>query len=373
MMGEKKKTKTEKLLDDFRNSKIKHSLFTDFKDLKEYYLSDSQKERLARKWWFTRIFYLSWWLLITIFRKLTPARRLLFFTGLLITFFFSNPIKLDVGFNLVIDIERIGVTLIVIVLMLELKDKLLARFELEEGQAVQKALMPDMQPDIPGWETWMYSRPAKQVGGDLVDYLETEESHYGVLVGDVSGKGLKAALLMAKLQTIIRSLAPDCTSLAALGTKVNKIFYRESLPTVFSTLLYLDIRAENGNVGVLNAGHLPPIIYRGGSYEKMPKGNKPGGKGNLALGISAKAEYTSQKLHLEPGDMVLLYSDGLNESRNRAGGFYEDLRMREILPQLAHLSATEAGERLLEDIAEFSKDVKAHDDLSLVLLRRKPV
>src|SRR5512138_3275825 len=92
------------------------------------------------------------------------------------------------------------------VLMLELKDKLLARSELEAGRTVQLALMPDRPPVVPGWDIWLYSRSANDVGGDLVDYLQIDPQRLGVMLGDVAGKGLPAALLMAKLQATLRAL-----------------------------------------------------------------------------------------------------------------------------------------------------------------------
>lgn len=95
-----------------------------------------------------------------------------------------------------LDLHFVGFAILLVVLMLELKDKLLAREELEVGRSVQSALMPDKNPNIPGWEIWMYTRPAKEVGGDMVDYLKFSEERLAVAVGDVAGKGLGAALLL---------------------------------------------------------------------------------------------------------------------------------------------------------------------------------
>jgi len=122
---------------------------------------------------------------------------------------------------------------------LELKDKLHAKTELEEGRSVQNALMPEENPKVDGWDIWLYTRPANDVGGDLLDFTKISENNYGISLGDVAGKGLSAALLMAKLQSTIRAIVPDYISLSEFGNKLNHIFCRDSLPKLFSSLIYI--------------------------------------------------------------------------------------------------------------------------------------
>ena len=106
-----------------------------------------------------------------------------------------------------IHFPTLGIAILLFILMLELKDKLLAREELEAGRAVQRALMPDSGPTIPGWDVSLFTRSANDVGGDLVDYVPLDDQRNGLVLGDVAGKGLPAALLMAKLQSTLRALA----------------------------------------------------------------------------------------------------------------------------------------------------------------------
>jgi len=248
------------------------------------------------------------------------------------------------------DTKIFGFALLLFILMLELKDKLLAQSELEEGRAVQRALMPKTNPSVPGWDLWLMTKPANEVGGDLVDYLELGKNRFGVALGDVAGKGLKAALLMVKLQATLRALAADFSSLAELGRKLNTILRRDSLPDSFISLVYLELGPESDKVRLLNAGHLPP--------------------GSAALGVLAGAVFVEQEIALQPGETLFVYSDGLTEARNEAGEFYGEERLTNLLPTLTGLSATDAGVRLMLEVERFIGEAKAHDDFSLVVLKR---
>src|SRR2546425_3758516 len=110
--------------------------------------------------------------------------------------------------------------------MLELKDKLLARDEIEIARQVQLALLPSRHPQPDGWSLWSFMRPANDVGADLVDYIELPEGRLGVVLGDVAGEGLGAALLTAKLQATLRALVPPCPALSGLGPQMNDILHR---------------------------------------------------------------------------------------------------------------------------------------------------
>ena len=129
--------------------------------------------------------------------KLTPTRRVLLALGLFFLAVGNFQLR---SANVHITVPAFGPIFIIFVLMLELKDKLVARHELEAGRSVQFALMPESTPAIPGWDVWLYTRPANDVGGDLVDHVPIDTTHHGVALGDVAGKALPAALLMVKLR-----------------------------------------------------------------------------------------------------------------------------------------------------------------------------
>jgi serine phosphatase RsbU (regulator of sigma subunit) len=228
---------------------------------------------------------------------------------------------------------------------------------------VQRALMPERCPSLEGWDVWMYTRPANDVGGDLVDCLEVEPGRVGFALADVAGKALPAALLMAKVQSTLRALATEVPSLSALATRTNTILCRDGLPNRFATLVYLDARHHSGLLRLVNAGHMPPVRITGEAFHDLPHGN-------MALGMMPGATYQEQEVDLQPGEMLVVYSDGLTEALNQAGDFYGDDRMRAVFPTLSALSARDAGARLLASVDAFIGETRPYDDLSLVILKR---
>ena len=345
------------LRDDLLRGDFNRSIRRDFDELKELMLDEDRQGQLKTMSQTNRWFHSAWWLLRSVFLKLTPSRRLLVALGII--FLFINPEGSANGSNLHI----VGALLFFFVLMLELKDKLIARNELQSGHAVQEALLPPRSPSVPGWDIWLYSRPANEVGGDLMDFMQTGDNLYGIAVGDVAGKGLKAALLTAKLQATLRALVMDFPSLNTLAARLNQIFCRDSLPNIFASLIFLEIRSDAGTVRLLNAGHFPPLLVRGTSVSRVDRGG-------MALGLSAMATFTEQHLDLREGDMILVYSDGLIEARNEEGGFYGDERLLTLISEIGGKTAITIGETLVADVDRFAGEAKRQDDLSIAVLQR---
>lgn len=164
----------------------------------------------------------------------------------------------------------------------------------------------------------------------------------------------------------LRAYAWEVDSLVELGTKTNSIFCRDGLPNRFATLVYLDVPCGSGTVKVLNAGHPPPIVVRAaesGRTDTLPPVAMP-------LGIRPGAIYLEQSFDLAPGDVMLVYSDGLPEATNEAGEFFDDERVRNLLPDLLGVSADTAGQRILASVHAFVGEQRPYDDLSLAILRR---
>ncbi|MCK6620662.1 MAG: serine/threonine-protein phosphatase [Calditrichaceae bacterium] len=341
------------LKNDFRTTEFKKSLAYDFNEAKEYYLDKEQLARLERMGAFKRWIYSTTWLLKALFLKLTSARRILLLVSMLLIITDNDQSAKSL----------LGGLLLLFILLLELKDKLLARHELFEGHLVQEALMPERTPALPGWEAWLFTRSANEVGGDLVDFIELENNRYGLVLGDVVGKGLRAALFMARLQAIVRAMLPDFESLGDLGTKLNRIFYRDVRGN-FATLIYLEINPDSRRIRFLNAGHLPPVIFNSVEAREAPKGGP-------ALGLIPDAGYEEQSIELREEESLLIYSDGLTETRNERGTFLGEERVLKFLPRVAADSAAAIGERLVAEVIRFMGMAKAHDDLSLIVLKPK--
>jgi hypothetical protein len=351
------------LREDIKTADLWTSLRRDYKELEKFYIDDEKKLRLDKMSWLKRLIYLQWWLFKSMLLKLTPVRRILLFIG----FFFILG-----GGSIIIQTEHVrssgnwqiaGGMLLVFVLMLELKDKLLARDELEAGRKVQQALMPDPNPSIPGWSVWLFTRPANEVGGDLVDYLNFGSNRNGLVLADVSGKGLQAALLTAKLQATVRALGQDYEFTSKLVSKINEIFHRDSLPNMFASLLYAEIAPDSAHIKFVNAGHLPPLLLQSGVIRETTKGEQ-------ALGLIRESSYTEQSVELQPGDVFFAYSDGLTEARNERGEFFGPERLLRLLPGWQNLSAEKIGKAVTSEVDWFVGEARANDDLSLVILKK---
>jgi sigma-B regulation protein RsbU (phosphoserine phosphatase) len=351
------------LWNEVQRNGLRRSIDRTFVDLQDFYLDDRARERLLGMRKVRRAIYLVAWLLKSLFFKLTPARRVLFVLSVVLMWQASSIEQRGQMTHISVHFPFLGIATLLLILMLELKDKLVARDELEAGRSVQRALMPDSNPTIPGWDVWLFTRSANDVGGDLVDYVPVADGRFGIALGDVAGKGLPAALLMAKLQSTLRALALEETSLVALGQKTNRILCRDGLPNRFATLVYLDVSAHSGFVRLLNAGHLRPIVIRGRTLEELPIGA-------MALGMLPEATYFEQGVELADRDVLIVFSDGLTEAMNSQEEFFSDERLRDRLPALAGMAAQDIGTRIVAAVDEFVGDARPHDDLSLVVLRR---
>jgi len=330
--------------------------------LEAFYLTADDRQQLAGMRPFRRWTRRILWLVVGLLMKLTPARRVMLAASLAFLILGLQRIDIDTV-HVALRFPLLGSLLLFGVLMLELKDKLIARDELEAGRQVQLAMMPAQRPQVPGWDVWLYTRPANDVGGDLVDHLQIDESRHGVALGDVAGKALPAALLSVKLQATLRALAPKFDDLGALGDAVNHILKRDGLPSRFASLVYLLLSPGSGRVRLLNAGHMPPLLVRRAEVTTLPRGS-------MVLGIMPAATFAEQQIDLCAGDTLIVYSDGVTEAMNESGDFFGDDRLLALARRTAGLPVATLGQRILEEVAGFVGHAAANDDISLVVLRR---
>jgi hypothetical protein len=349
------------LRDDIAQGGFFTKLKREAEDIEDFYLNDEERAQLKKKGKIWRWFVLAWWVVKNSFYKLTPVRRLLLVFGLVVLSFNISWRTGDGGFS--IHYSFLGVACILLVLILELKDKLLAHSELESGRAVQRAMNPEQAPFVPGWNVWLFTRSANEVGGDLVDFLRLAGDRFGIAIGDIAGKGLGAALFMVKIQATLRAFAPDYDSLTDLASKLNSILLRDGMPTKFASLLFIRIDSTAKTLRYVNAGHMPPLVVSKDGVTELPKGN-------VALGLSGDAVYTDQEVPLTLGQSFIVYSDGLTEAQNAAGEFYGIERLKVLSAQLSGISAQALGERVVADVTQFEGDARRNDDLSLVILQK---
>jgi hypothetical protein len=348
---------------DLRRRGVHRSINAARDEAEAFYLDEASRKKLAGMNAVSREIRRVFWLIKSLLLKLTPTRRVLLALAIVML---TTSINYDGrrGWTGSVQLPTFGAVLMGIVLMLELKDKLVARNELVAGRAVQLALMPTASPVIPGWDVWLYTEPANDVGGDLVDHLPLGGDRHGLALGDVAGKALPAALLMVKLQATIRALAPEMKTLDVLGESVNRILHRDGLPNRFATLVYLVLSEESGDVRYLLAGHLPPLVVRGSDIDTLAPGS-------VALGLIAEASFAEQTLHLDVGDVLVVFSDGVIEATNSADEFFGDDRLMSAVRSAVGRSAQAIGEHVLERLSAFVGETRPYDDVSIVIVRRR--
>ncbi len=348
--------------DDLRRGGHFTQMRREYGELKEFYLSEEQHARLRTASAVKGFFLTTWWLFKSLLLHMSSFRRIL----LLVTLVLLGLPRCEMhAQRLQTSTETGGAVIVVLLLllMMEVKDKMLARSELQAGRVVQKALIPENPPQIPGWSVWLYYHPANDVGGDLLDYLPLSDKRHGLAIGDIADKGLGAALLMAKLQATLRALAPDTPNLAKLAFKTNQIYVRDTLANRFASLIYIEISPDSDKVRFVNAGHQPPFLIKSGIIEEWRKGNP-------ALGIQAGIEFAADSIDLAPGDMLLFYSDGLVDARDWEGAFYGEERLRADLERYKIADAKLLGEKLIRRLQTFVGDSPTHDDITMILLQR---
>jgi len=350
------------VLEDVRGGKLGETYRRDLRDIYRIYLTDEQRERLAGMGRVKRFLWVLGWLARNLLLRLAPARRLLLVVAALL--FLIRP-QWDWGtrvhFNF--DLSQGAFLLVLIVLMLELKDKLLARDEIEVARQVQLSLLPKSHPSIEGWDVWSATTPANDVGGDLIDYLDGAGGRTGIALGDVAGKGMGAALLCTKLQATLRALAPSAANLEALGASLNGVLERSGLDNRYATLFYAEIAAGSSEVRYLNAGHNPALLVSGDTIESLAASSLP-------LGMLPGIAYTQGTATLRPGDLLILYSDGITEATNASDDEYGLPRLKDAVRAAASLPAEALARSILESAGRFVEGEKPHDDQSILVVRR---
>ena len=349
----------------FKAGDLPRSISTDARSIYRFYLDEERRADLEKMRTPKRILTLPLWLFRSLLLKLTPQRRALLILALVLAFLGVFRFRFQ-DVDLSFDATPWAFLMVLFVLALELKDKLLAKDEIAVARQVQLAILPSSDPAWPGYSIWSHTRPANDVGGDLIDYIEEPSpAMLGIALGDVAGKGLGAALLMAKLQASLRAIAPGAADLATLGGRLNGILCRDGLENRFATLFYAEAPRGGGTVRYLNAGHNPPLVARDSGVALVD------GAVSRPLGMFGDSGYTEGHLDLGPGDLLVVYSDGLVEARDASDREFGLERLQTLVSTLRDRPPAEAGRVLLDEVDRFLGDEKPQDDLSIILLQRQ--
>ena len=348
-------------MDTKKKESFFQSLRREFHELKAFYITNRQAEDLQRRTWLGRFFVTTFYIIKAFYLRLSPVRRILFVIALFLLFSFHTEYQshnVNVQFNL----NFWGGVLLIFLLLLELKDKLLIKDEILAARAIQEVLIPDRTPQIAGFEIFLYYQPMNEVGGDLIDHIALNEEKHLLALADISGKGLSAALLMSKLQGFIHAFAQD-TPFEQLMDIINQKFFYSVPRKSFASMLLLMLNKNLSAVRFLNAGHLPPLLWQNGQFASLPKGG-------MALGLAPLQTYRLFEVALNPGDVLVCYSDGLSEAFNKSKEQFGEERIKEVIQATGQQSAQMMGEALLQSVRSFIQDQSLSDDLSLIIVKK---
>jgi serine phosphatase RsbU (regulator of sigma subunit)/anti-sigma regulatory factor (Ser/Thr protein kinase) len=236
--------------------------------------------------------------------------------------------------------------------------------ELQVARLIQQTLLPKSEPVLPGWQISAYYQPARAVGGDFYDFIELPDGRLAIIVGDVTDKGVPAALVMATTRSILRGAARRMIAPGPVLERTNDLLCPEIPPKMFVTCLYAILDPANGRLQYANAGHDLPYHRRDGGVEELRAIGMP-------LGLMPNTRYEEHEITLAPGDSVLFYSDGLVEAHNTRRELFGFPRLQAFVERHPAGDGPALIKALLADLAAFTgPDAEQEDDITLVSLQR---
>ncbi len=318
--------------------------------------------------------------------RLSPARRVLYGVALLLCLFgfaglfrgfgapavplLVGPVTVDLAFPLPrwapgTGSLLIGVLLVNLLVLLEVADRLSLKNDLEIAREIQDEMLPQAAFDSPTFEAFGLTRPANTVGGDFYDVLPLPDGRVIVTLGDVAGKGSPAALLMALLLAMFRTLVDEGLEAAALAERLNVQVARHSPASRFITLFFAACDPATGRIVYVNAGHMPPLLRRrDGTVDRLSGGG-------IALGMFDQSKYDAHETVMEPGDTLVLYSDGVTEAENHQGVAFDESGLERVVATHASASPPELARAIVEVVEVHAQETYLADDLTVLVVRRK--
>lgn len=236
--------------------------------------------------------------------------------------------------------------------------------ELKLGSKIQRGLLPANDPQVPGYEICGESQTCFEIGGDYYDFIKKRDGKLAIVIGDISGKGVGAAILMAVVQSSIRALIHAASEPAILVKQLNQVLMENSPENKFSTLFYAELDSQTHEIEYVNAGHNPALLASSDHIEEL------GSTGPL-VGMLEEAEYTSKRVSLTEQGVFLLYTDGISEPEDPSGEDFGTSRLAEILREEAALSGEALIAAIRDRVEAFQgAGVQLQDDSTIVVLRR---
>ena len=334
-----------------------------------FYGKDVDWEEIQKLPRWHRPFHIAKDIFWALLMKMTPARRVLLLIALVMMVL--SGFKFELGRNFSFDVNFVGIAALVFLLLLslELADKVTMKRDLEIAREIQMWLVPSEPPRVAGAEIAFATRPQNSVAGDYYDafYPDPEnKERLLVVIADVAGKSVPAALLMATLQASLRTIAGEGVSVAELITRLNNYASAYSLDgRRFTTAVLCEYDPRARRLTYVNAGHNAPILRRAdGAFETLEVGGLP-------LGIKLGAEYQTATLELRPGDVLIFFTDGVVEAFNESGEEFGNSRWQGAIRSLPDWNAQETLQFLMKRVDEFVGATRQSDDITCLVFRSK--
>jgi len=238
--------------------------------------------------------------------------------------------------------------------------------DLENAKDVQKAFFPQEKPSIPGLTCEIFYEPAQSIGGDYYDFLPLQTNRWGIAIGDVSGQGIGAALLMAFLQASLRAQAIQAHSdLSTLIADLDRLIHACSPRHLYASLFYAEYDAATRVLKYVNAGHNAPIVLQWKDNRTKVLRLEPTG---TPLGLLEISHFSSQALQLETGDVLVMYTDGITEAENPEREFWGQQRLESLLRSCRDHTPAQIVRRILDEVLAFANGLSQKDDMTLTVI-----
>jgi sigma-B regulation protein RsbU (phosphoserine phosphatase) len=252
-------------------------------------------------------------------------------------------------------------------LIAEVKEKEKLQAELEIARQVQAQFFPKRIPALRTLELLGFCKPARVVSGDYYDFIPFDSRSTALVIGDISGKGISAALLMASVQSSLHAQlkmrSNGLVSTATLVARLNQQLYESTPPEKYATVYCSFYDDESGRLSYTNAGHLAPMVVRRGNIVRLESNG-------MAVGLFPNFSYEENVIALEPGDLLTAFTDGITESENAAGEQFGEMRLADLLVRHCDRPLDEIVRLITEDVRNWVHDVDNQDDTTMLLARR---
>jgi len=247
----------------------------------------------------------------------------------------------------------------------EMIEKKRIEHELEQARRIQKEALPGLAPDLQGWDIYGTNTPCYTVGGDYYDFVTRPSGSLAFALGDVSGKGIPAAMMMMVLRATVNSSTQQEDSVDSIIAHTNRVMFHNSPEQSYVTFFLGDLDPESGELRYVNAGHIPPILYRkaSGTHDRLEAGG-------TVVGLFDGMVYEEGQARLDPGDILAVFTDGISEAWGEDDEEFGEDRMADLIKKHASLSAKELIDTIQQEVDQYTGGSRPSDDCTLVVVKR---